>query len=77
MTAHDSEITLRAVRTNWPLLVTAALGLIWAIRGEMTIAQNEGRIAKLETLVSVEGISEYAANTALVNYRLDQLEKGQ
>ena len=73
----DQDITARALRANWPIILAAALGLVWAVRGEGQIASNEARLEKLEGLVSVQGIAEYSANMATIELRLQHLESGQ
>lgn len=75
MTDETRDITGRAIRANWPLIVTAVAGLIWAIRGEAQISQNESEIEKLRGLVSIEGIADYAAFRATTELRLRRLEQ--
>jgi hypothetical protein len=74
MSDQDQEITMKAIRTNWPVLMAGVIGLIAIVRGEMTVQQNIDDIRALQSLVSVEGISEYSANMAVIQYRLNQME---
>lgn len=74
MSDHDADITARAIRANWPIIVAAVLGLIWAVRGEGHISSNEARLDKLEELVSVDGIAKYTADMSLIKHRLGQIE---
>ena len=72
MTTED--ITFRAVRANWPVLIAVVMGIAWAVRGEMTIQQNSVRLDRMDELLSVEGIREYAAAMALMQHRIERLE---
>lgn len=71
----SQEITAKAFRANWPLIATALLGLIWAIRGEAQINANEAEIKEIRALVSVQGIADYAAFRATTDLRLTDLEQ--
>ena len=73
MSAQE-DITFRAVRANWPVLIAVVMGIAWAVRGEMTIQQNSVRLDRMDELISVEGISRYAADMALLKHRLDRVE---
>ena len=77
MSEHDSDITAKAIRANWPIIVAAVLGLIWAVRGEGQITSNQGRLDDLEDLVSADGIAEYRATISLMKYRIEKLEQNQ
>jgi hypothetical protein len=77
MTDASQEITMKAVRANWPVLMAGVIGLIAIVRGEMTVQRNIDEIETLKQLVSVDGIAEYAANMAVIQYRLNQMETCQ
>lgn len=74
MTAQE-DITFRAVRANWPVLIAVVMGIAWAVRGEMTIQQNSVRLDRMDELLSVDGIREYAAAMATLELRIAMLEK--
>lgn len=71
----DRDITAKAIRANWPMIVFAVGALVWAIRGEAQINANQAEIEKLRELVSVDGIAGYAAFRATTELRLQRLEQ--
>lgn len=68
---HNDEITMRAVRANWPIIV---LGLLVIV----SIARTEFRVDVLDALAQAftpERLAQRAGERAVMKYRLDVLEK--
>lgn len=63
------EITMRALRANWPIISVFLMGVMYSATAVNEQANMGRRLETIESLVSVQSIAEYAAFVAITKER--------
>ena len=55
----DGDITFRALRSNWPIVLVVVSLIAGGVRVEMEINANDARLQQLEGLLEVSKLTEF------------------
>jgi hypothetical protein len=58
--ADRVDPTLNALRQNWAIILVIVLGIISAVRTEMTVQQLERQMVEIEKLLNREAFTKFA-----------------
>lgn len=58
--AERSEITVKAVRANWPILMVVVAGIVTWTEARMTVATLDEKMRHFEKLLSRDQFTEFA-----------------
>ena len=55
----DGDITFRALRSNWPIVLVVVSLIAGGVRVEMEINANDARLQQLEGLLEVSKLTDF------------------
>lgn len=76
MSEPREDISVRAIRANWPLLVALFLIVAAGVEARMGLAQLQAWRGAVDEMLSVEAIAEYRVQQVNTEWRLRLLEAG-
>lgn len=74
--ANDEEITMRAVRTHWPIIIVAVLGIVAWTESRMTVNIHGEKISQIDRILNRKAFTDHAVWKTNVERDIEALQKG-
>jgi hypothetical protein len=71
--ADKENITLRAIRANWPILIVAGLGMFAAVQLWITQQDHAAKLAGVDEILSREAFVSYEVWKNNIEWRINLL----